>query len=107
MKGARTTMLVAGLLLASASESAGVLSLVMALLCMAAFALLLVLSLAGRKENHVAEVGLTLTTFPHPLDTQGEGASGTEGGPCKMPSGWTYIEKPFPASGTRRSYRAP
>ncbi|MBC7247371.1 MAG: hypothetical protein H5T73_06295 [Actinobacteria bacterium] len=107
MKGTRTTLLVAGLLLASASESAGALGLVMALLCMAAFALLLVLSLVGREERDAAEAGLPLTAFPHPLDSPGERAGAAERGLCTMPPGWMSTERPLAAPVPRRSCRAP
>ena len=107
MKGARTTLLVAGLLLASASESAGALGLVMALLCMAAFALLLVLSLVGREERDSAGAGFPLTAFPNPLDSPGEGEGAAERGLCTIPPGWMSIERPLDATVPRRSCRAP
>ncbi len=107
MNGARTTLLVAGLLLASASESTGPLGLVIALLCLATFALLLVLSLWGREERSASGAGLPLTTFPHPLDLPGERAGEAEGGLCTVPPGWMSAERPLQASAPQRSCRAP
>lgn len=102
MKGARTTLLVVGLLLACASESSGALGLVVALMCLVSFALLIVLSPAGREEGDDEAVA-TFTTFPHPsaihrtseriTATGGEDALSRAHAPASVARGACSLEK--------------
>ncbi len=109
LKRAQTLLLIAGLLMATASESRGTTGLVLALLCMASFASLLALSAIARANKasrgdgnakrepdvvlstpargRIASwgCGFTFTTLSPPHDPRGGRAVAGKGGPCGMP----------------------
>ena len=111
MKGLRTSLLVAGILLASLAESSGPVWILAAAGSFASFAALLAICVrqeaAGSAHEWDRRDAVEVTVFRPPPDLLSGQQGDADRAPRMIPPGWKPTGNPLPASGRRQSCRVP